>query len=135
MVTGAKRPMTPKQMWKRRFHLERDPRMRDLALFDLAIDSKLRGCDVVTIRFGDVVRGGKVKCHEMVVQEKSGRPVQLEQTEPARNSLTQWRERQGDTLADFVFPSRVDATDHLSTRQYARLVDEWVAAIGLQQKD
>lgn len=132
---GAKRPLTPKQVWKVRLHLERDQRVRDLALFDLAIDSKLRGCDVTAMRIGDVVSGGKVKTRAMVVQKKTGRPVQFELTEPARNSLTHWLERRGGTLADFVFPSRVNTEGHLSTRQYARLVDEWVTAIGLRSED
>lgn len=132
---GAKRPLTPKQVWKVRFHLERDQRMRDLALFDLAIDSKLRGCDVTAMRIGDIVSGGRVKTRAMVVQKETGRPVQFELTEPARTSLTNWLERRGGTLADFVFPSRVNPADHLSTRQYARLVDEWVAAIGLRSED
>lgn len=132
---GAKRPPTPKQVWKVRFHLERDQRMRDLALFDLAIDSKLCGCDVVGMRIGDIVSGGKVKARAMVVQKKTGRPVQFELTEPARNSLTQWLERRGGTLADFAFQSRVQPEGHLSTRKYARTVDEWVTAIGLQPRD
>ena len=134
-LVGAKRPLTPKQVWKVRFHLERDQRMRDLALFDLAIDSKLRGCDVTAIRIGDIVGGGRVKPRAMVVQKKTGRPVQFELTEPARNSLTQWLERRGGTLADFGFPSRVNPEGNLSTRQFARLVDEWVTAIGLRSED
>jgi integrase len=132
---GAKRPLTPKQVWKVRFHLEREQNLRDLALFDLAIDSKLRGCDVVAIRIGDVVGSGKVKARAMVVQKKTGRPVQFELTEPARNSLTNWLERRGGTLADYAFPNRVDPEGHLSTRQYARLVDEWITAIGLRPED
>jgi site-specific recombinase XerC len=118
-----------------RFHLEREQNLRDLALLDLAIDSKLRGCDVVAIRTGDVVGGGKVKARAMVVQKKTGRPVQFELTEPARNSLTNWLERRGGTLADFAFPSRVHPEGHLSTRQYAHLVDEWITAIGLRPED
>jgi integrase len=132
---GARRPLTPKQVWKVRFHLERDQRMRSLALFDLAVDSKLRGCDVTAIRIGDIVSGGAVKTRAMVVQKKTGRPVQFELTEPARSSLTLWLERRGGTPADFVFPSRVNPEGHLSTRQYARLVDEWVTAIGLRSED
>lgn len=132
---GAKRPLSPKQVWKVRFHLERERRLRDLALVDFAIDSKLRGCDVTAMRIGNVVTSGTVKPRAMVVQKKTGRPVQFELTEPARASLTQWLERRGGTLAGFVFPSRVNPAGHLSTRQYARLVDEWVAAIGLRSED
>ena len=71
----------------------------------------------------------------MVVQKKTGRPVQFELTEGARTSLTNWPERRGGTLADFVFPSRVNPEGHLSARQYARLVDEWVTAVGLRSED
>lgn len=90
---------------------------------------------MVARRIGDVVSGGKVKTRAMVVQKKTSRTVQFELTEPARNSLTNWLERRGGTLADFVFPSRVDPQGHLSTRQYARLVDECVTAIRLRPED
>jgi integrase len=89
----------------------------------------------LAIRIGDVVSGGKAKACAMAVEKKTGRPVQFELTEPARNSLTKWLERRGGTLADFACPSRVIPEAHLSTRQYARLVDEWVTAIGLRPED
>ncbi len=106
--------------------------MRDRALFDLAIDSKLRGCDVVKVRIGDLVLGGQVRSRAIVVQAKTGKPVQFELMQDARASLLVWLERRGGTLADYVFPSRIDHADHLSTRQYARLVDEWVVGVGLR---
>lgn len=81
--------------------------MRDRAMFDLAIDSKLRGCGIVKIKIGDLVRGGQVRSRAIVVQQKTGRPVQFELLEPARNSILAWPERRGGTLDDFVFPSRV----------------------------
>lgn len=132
---GAKRPLKPNEVWSIRFWLEREQRLRDRALFDLAIDSKLRGCDLVKIRIGDVVSGGRVRSRAMVVQQKTGRPVQFELLEPARNSLREYLERRGGAVEKFVFPSRVDRGSHISTRQYARLVDEWVAAIGLRKED
>ncbi len=107
--------------------------MRDRALFDLAIDSKLRGCDVVKVRIGDLVLDGQVRNRAIVVQSKTGKPVQFELMQDARASLLAWLERRGGTLADYVFPSRVDHADHLSTRQYARLVDEWVVGVGLRK--
>ncbi|MDE1905539.1 MAG: tyrosine-type recombinase/integrase [Rhodospirillales bacterium] len=132
---GAKRALKPQQVWSIRFWLDHQHRVRDRALFDLAIDSKLRGCDVVKIKIGDLVSGGHVKSRALVVQQKTGRPVQFELLEPARTSLLAWLEQRGGTLDDFVFPSRVDHGDHLSARQYARLVHEWVTGIGLRQED
>lgn len=134
-IVGAKRALKPQQVWAIRFFLERERRMRDRALFDLAIDSKLRGCDLVKIRMGDLVSGGRIRNRAIVTQKKTGRPVQFELLEPARSTLLSWLERRGGTLDDFAFPSRVDRTGHISTRQYARLVDEWVEAIGLNKED
>lgn len=132
---GAKRPLKPKQVWAVRFWLERERRSRDRALFDLAIDSKLRGCDLVRLRIGDLISGGRVRSRAIVVQQKTGRPVQFELLEPARASILGWLKRRGGGLDDYAFPSRTDHARHLSTRQYARLVDEWVTAIGLRRED
>jgi integrase len=134
-LVGAKRALKPQQVWAIRFQLDREGRLRDRALFDLAIDSKLRGCDVVKVRIGDLVSGGQVRTRAIVVQQKTGRPVQFELMEPARTSLLAWLERRGGALDDYAFPSRNDHAKHISTRQYARLVDEWVAAIGLRRED
>jgi hypothetical protein len=101
-------------------------------MFDLAIDSKLRGCDVVKVKIGDLVSGGRVRSRAIVVQQKTGRPVQFELLEALRSSMLAWLERRVGMLDDFVFPSRIDHADHISTRQYARLVDEWVTGIGLR---
>ena len=129
---GAKRPLKPRQVWAIRFFLDQQRRVRDRALFDLALDSKLRGCDVVRIKIGDLVAGGQIRSRAIVVQRETGRPVQFELMGDARSSLQEWLERRGGTLADYVFPSRGDHTTHLSTRQYARLVDEWVTGVGLR---
>jgi integrase len=132
---GAKRGLKPQQVWAIRFWLDREHRLRDRALFDLAIDSKLRGCDVVKVRIGDLLGGGRVRMRATVVQQKTGRPVQFELLEPARVSISAWLERRGGTADAYAFPSRTDQTKHLSTRQYARLVDEWVTGIGLRCED
>jgi integrase len=132
---GAKRALKPRQVWAIRFFLDQHRRLRDRALFDLAIDSKLRGCDVVRIKIGDLVIGGQIRARAIVVQQKTGRPVQFELLTDARASLLAWLERRGGTLADYVFPSRVDHADHISTRQYARLVDEWVSGAGLRREE
>ena len=132
---GAKRAFKPKQVWAVRFFLDQHRRLRDRALFDLAVDSKLRGCDVVSVRIGDLVLGGHVRSRAIVVQRKTGRPVQFEMLADTRTSLNAWLERRGGGLDDYVFPSRVDHATHLSTRQYARLVDEWVTGIGLRREE
>jgi integrase len=102
---------------------------------DFAIDSKLRGCHIVSLKIGDLVSGGQARARAIVVQQKTGRPVQFEVLSDARASLLAWLERRGGTLDDYVFPSRIDHSHHLSTRQYARLVDEWVTGIGLRPEE
>lgn len=134
-TVGTKRPLTQKQIWAVRFFLDREGRVRDRALFDLAIDSKLRGCDLVKIKIGDLVSGTDVRTRAIVIQQKTGKPVQFELTADVRASLLAWLERRGGTAYDYAFPSRVDHTGHLSTRQYARLVDEWVEAVGLRRAE
>jgi integrase len=89
----------------------------------------------VKIRIGDVVSGGSIRNRSTVIQQKTGRPVQFEIMSEARKSLTAWLERRHGTIQDFVFPSRIDYLGHLSTRQYARLVDEWVSTVGLDKRE
>jgi hypothetical protein len=134
-MVGAKRALKPQQVWAIRFWLDRERRLRDRALFDLAIDSKLRGCDVVKIRIGDLVSGGRVRARATVVQQKTGRPVQFELLEPARTAIQTWLEHRGGSIDDYAFPSLNNRAKHLSTRQYARLVDEWVTSAGLRRED
>ena len=134
-TVGTKRPLTQKQIWAVRFFLDREGRLRDRALFDLAIDSKLRGCDLVKIRIADLVSGEEIRTRAIVTQQKTGRPVQFELTADVRASLLNWLHARAGTINDFAFPGRVDHTGHLSTRQYARLVDEWVTSIGLRRAE
>jgi integrase len=130
-IVGAKLPLKPKHVWSLRFHLHREHRVRDLALFDLAIDSKLRGCDLIKLRTGDLILDGQPKLRATVIQQKTGKPVTFELTEQTRESLLAWLKLRGGNLVDFVFPSRTNPAEHISTRQYARLVDEWMVAIDL----
>jgi integrase len=134
-TVGAKRALKPRQIWEIRFFLNQHRRVRDRALFDLAIDSKLRGCDIVSMKICNLVSGGQIRSRAMIVQQKTKRPVQFELLADARASLLAWLERRGGSLEDYVFPSRIDHADHLSTRQYARLVDEWVTGIGLPRAE
>lgn len=130
-MVGAKRALKEKHVWAIRFWLAHEGRIRDRALFDLALDSKLRGCDLVTLRIGDIVTSGQIRSRAMIVQQKTKRPVQFEITETTRESVRAWLEHRGGSLQDFIFPSRLSAKAHLGTRQYARLLDEWVEAVGL----
>jgi integrase len=118
---GGKRALKPQQVWAIRFWLDHERRLRDRAMFDLAIDSKLRGCDIVKVKIDDLIAGGQVRPRAFVVQQKTGRPVQFELLDPARGSILAWLARRGGTLDDFVFPSRLDHASHISTRRYARL--------------
>ena len=104
---------------------------RDLALFDLAIDSKLRACDLVKLRLRDVAHGDHIAQRAMVIQQKTQRPVQFEITEQTRAALSAWMTKAALRSDSFLFPSRVHASPHLSTRQYARIVHRWIVEIGL----
>ena len=132
---GTKRPLTQKQIWAIRFHLDREGHLRDKALFDLAIDSKLRGCDPVKIKIGDVVAGANIRNRAIVIQQKTNRSVQFELTSDVRATLIAWLARRGGSAHDYLFPSRVDYQGHMSTRQDVRLVDEWVTAIVLRKSE
>jgi integrase len=112
-------------------YLDEHRRLRDRALFDLAIDSKLRGCDIVKMKIGDIVAGGAIRNRATAMQQKTKRPVQFELMTEARRTLLTWLNRRGGAMESFIFPSRVNYIGHLSTRQYARLVDEWAGAVGL----
>jgi integrase len=128
---GPKPPLKPNQVWAIRLFLQREQRVRDFAMFDPAVYSKLRGCDLVKLKIREVVVNAAARQRATVVQQKTGKPVQFELTEQTRDSLIAWLEVRGGSLDEFVFPSRVDCEGHVSTRQYARLVAVWVGAAGL----
>lgn len=130
-LSGQKRPLKLQEIWAIKIRLELQERVRDLALFNLAIDSKLRACDLMALKVGDIVQGGRVQSRARIVQQKTGRPVQFEITDQTRQSLTRWIAEQDLRPPDYLFPSRVSDSPHLSRRQYARIVDGWVSEIGL----
>ena len=132
VIVGAKLPLRPMHVWAIRVRLQMASRIRDLALFDIALDSKLRGCDVVSLRVPDIVAAGAVRQRAIVVQQKTGRPVQFEITETARRAITDWLTVRRGAPDGWLFPSRMDRDAHLSTRQYFRLVKDWVVLIGLE---
>ena len=130
-MIGAKAPLKPKHIWAIRQHLKSLGAVRDLAMCNIALDAKLRGCDLVRLRLADVAQAGAVRNRSSVIQQKTGRPVPFEITEPAREALAHWLEVRGSRRDDWLFPSRTRAGAHIGTRQYARLVDRWVAMIDL----
>ena len=130
-LIGQKRPLKPKDVWAIRARLQVEERKRDLALFNLAIDRKLRGCDLVGLKLDDICAGGRVRERGTIVQRKTGRPVQFEITEQTRASVEGWISEFAVTKAGYLFPSRFRAQPHLSTRQYARIVHAWVQSVGL----
>lgn len=130
-LVGQKRPLKLQEVWAIRIRLQLAANTRELALFNLAIDSKLRGCDLVSLRVADVAHGKSLLHRGIVLQRKTQRPVQFEITGPTRAALAAWIERAGLHGNDYLFPSRKHDSLHLSTRQYARIVERWLLSIGL----
>jgi integrase len=130
-LIGTKPPLWPKHVWSIRTKLQIERRVRELALFNLAIDSKLRGCDLVGLRVEDIAPNGHAVTRAMVRQKKTGRPVRFELTKHTRQAVDAYLKAAGKRPGQFLFTSRRRPGDCMTTRQYARLVSEWIAGIGL----
>lgn len=130
-LIGQKPPLRLRELWAIRVRLQLSGTVRNLALFNLAIDSKLRGCDLVSLRVRDVSQGTVVLRRAIVLQRKTNRPVQFEITEQTRACLLAWIHLARLSLTDYLFPGGRSHDAHLSTRQYARIVHAWVRSIGL----
>ena len=104
---------------------------RDLALFNLALDSKLRSCDLVKLKVSDVAHGARIAKRSTVMQMKTKRPVQFEITKQTRKSLSELIKSQNLSSTDYLFKSRFHKSDHITTRQYARILKIWLEDIGL----
>ena len=130
-LTGPKPPLRPGHVWCIRAKLQLEQRTRDLALFNLAIDSKLRGCDLVALRVDDVAPNGYAIDRANVRQRKTGRPVRFELSEVTRQALDDYLRLRDGKPGQCLFPGRRGPDQHLTTRQYARLVSEWITGIGL----
>ena len=120
-----------KEIWTIRIRLQLDGNIRDIALFNLAIDSQLRSCDLVKIRVKDIANGTTISNRAIVMQQKTNRPVQFEITEQTRESISKWIDSAGLEYSDYLFKSRFKTSAHISTRQYARILEGWVTQIGL----
>lgn len=130
-LIGQKSPLSMQEIWSIRMCLQNIGQTRDLALFNLAIDSKLRGCDLLGLRVSDVANGSEILSRATIRQSKTNRPVRFEITPRTRKSIEEWVESAKLSTDDYLFPSRIRDSKHLSTRQYARIVESWVASIGL----
>jgi integrase len=130
-LIGAKPPLRPKHVWAIRSKLQLEGRKRDLAIFNLAIDSKLRACDVVRLRVDDVAPQGVTVPRATIRQKKTGRPVRFELTEPTREAVDEYLKSHCRRSGDFLFPGRGPEGRHLTTRQYARLLARWIGSTGL----
>jgi len=130
-LVGQKAPFKLKEVWAIRVWLQLEHRTKELALFDLGLDSKLRSCDLVKLRVRDICHGDRVAARATVMQQKTLRPVQFEISEQTRAAVTDWIKLRNLHSEDYLFPSRVHTSPHLGTRQYARIVDSWVNHVGL----
>ena len=129
-ITGAKPPLSPKRVWAVRTRLQLLKRLRDLALFNLSIDSKLRGCDLVSLKILDVAPNGYAVDRASVRQRKTGRAVRFEITEQTRQAIDDYLSHRSEASSPYLFPGYGPAS-HLTTRQYARLLGHWLTMIGL----
>src|SRR5271169_5921817 len=130
-LAGAKPPLRPKHVWSIRTKLQLEGRTRDLAMFNLAIDSKLRGCDLVALKVEDVAPNGCSIDRATVRQKKTGQPVRFELTEQTRQAVNDYVKDARKKTGEFMFPGRLGSERSMTTRGYARLVSEWIASIGL----
>ncbi|MEM9963456.1 MAG: tyrosine-type recombinase/integrase [Pseudomonadota bacterium] len=131
-IVGQKRPLLPKHVWAIRVRLEIAENVRDLALFNTAIDRKLRGCDLVRLMVADVYAAGQVKERTSILQSKTQKPVRFELTEGTRRSIEQWLGHPMMVGQEHLCPGNFHEPLHISTRQYARLVRDWVTSTGLE---
>lgn len=129
-LIGQKPPLKPREIWAIRIRLPLKKETRELAMLNLAIDSKLRSCDLMKLTVRDVHHGNGIAPRAMVLQQKTQQPVQFELTEQTRDALTTWMGHNHFRPEDYLFPSRINRSHHLSTRQYSRIVHKWIEVIG-----
>ena len=130
-IVGQKAPFKLKDIWALRVRLQMKSRVRELALFNLGFDSKLRGCDLVSLKVRDICHGERVASRAVVMQHKTQRPVQFDIKAATRDAVPKWIKQAGLRSEDFVFPSRIHDSPHLGTRQPARILESWIEKLGL----
>ncbi len=131
-LIGQKPPLKLREIWAIRIRLQLKKDARELAMFNLAIDSKLRSCDLVKLKVRNVHHGNGIARGAMILQQKTQQPVQFEITEQTRDALKSWIGHKQLCQEDYLFPSRITPSTHISTRQYARIVHKWIEMIGLE---
>jgi len=134
-LVGQKLPLKLQEIWEIRIRLQLANKTRDLALFNLAIDSKLRGCDLVKLKVSNISHGSAILKRAMIMQQKTKQPVQFEITDQTRKAIIDLIAMQNLKHDDYLFRSRFHNSSHISTRQYARIVESWVSEIGLDPAD
>ena len=130
-LIGQKPPLKLREIWAIRIRLQLEKETRELAMFNLAVDSKLRSCDLVKLKGRDVHQGNGIALRAIVLKRKTQQPVQFEITEQTRDALKNWISHKHLRPDDYLFSSRIPRSVHISTRQYARIVHKWVEMIGL----
>ncbi|NEX23330.1 tyrosine-type recombinase/integrase [Thiorhodococcus mannitoliphagus] len=134
-LIGQKPPLKLHEIWTVRTQLRMAGKTRELALFNLAIDSKLCGCDLLSLRVRDIAHGNHVVSRASVVQHKTQEPVRFELTEQRREAVEEWIKKAALCPADLLFPSRRSGSPHLSARQYARIVKRWIELMGADPQE
>lgn len=130
-IIGQRKPLKVSHVWGIRIRLELENNVRDLALFNLALDSKLRGCDLVKLRVSDLAYGQSVMSRAHVIQQKTNTPVQFEITKGTRESIQNWINKAKLKSGDFLFKSRIHKSAHITVRQYNRIFRNWIEKLGL----
>jgi integrase len=130
-LVGQKLPLKLEEIWSIRTRLDISKNLRELTMFNLALDCKLRSCDFVKLKVRDIAHGTTVQSRAMLIQQKTGKPVQFEITPKTKNTLINWIKENNLNSSDYLFHSRIHNSKHISTRQYARIVKRWVTSIGL----
>jgi len=132
-LIGQKSPLKAQQVWAIRTRLQINDSKRDLALLNLAIDSKFRGCDLLNLKVSDLFSGGEIQHRAKIIQKKTGNAVQFEISAPARDAMCDWISHASLAYHDWIFPSRKNISLKMTTRQYGRIVKSWVISIGLSK--
>ncbi len=130
-LVGQKLPLKLEEIWSIRIRLELANNRRELTMFNLALDCKLRACDFIKLKVLDIAHGATIQSRVMLIQQKTGSSVQFELTPETRKSLQEWIAQKSLRSGDYLFGSRVKKDFHLTTRQYARIVKKWISSIGL----
>jgi integrase len=130
-LIGQKLPLKLEEIWSIRTRLDISNNLRELTMFNLALDCKLRACDFVKLKVRDIAHGTTVQSRAILVQQKTGKPVQFEIPPKTKVAITSWIKSNYLKTSDYLFPSRVKTSEHLSTRQYSRIVKRWITSIGL----